>query len=281
MIRIGFIGTGNVSSAILGGIVPAGLAKPGLIFCYDIDPERLQNARKIAQFNCCRSNKEVLEKAEVIFLAVKPQNVPEVMEEIRGLATHQHLFISVCAGIKTSYIENQLDNQVRVVRVMPNTPMLIKCGASALAKGKHATEEDLALTLSFFNVVGVAVEVEEKDLDAVTGLSGSGPAYIFYMTECLIKAGEEVGLPPDVSEILTKYMVLGAARMIIERTESLKTLREMVTTPGGTTAAGFTVMHTGNYEKVIIDTVRRATERCRELGAENDKSQNDSTKKDS
>jgi len=271
MIRLGFIGTGNVASAILGGIVSAGLVKQEKIFCFDKDPERLWMARKIATFNCCRSNREVLEKSEAVFIAVKPKDVPEVLEEIRDFATHEHLFISVCAGIKTSFIENMLNKEVRVVRVMPNTPMLLKCGASALAKGKNATEEDLSLALTFFNVVGVAVEVEEKDLDAVTGLSGSGPAYIFYMTECLINAGVAVGLSLEVSEILTKQMVLGAARMITERKESLKTLREMVTTPGGTTAAGFTVLQGANYEKIITDTVKRATERCRELGEEREK----------
>jgi pyrroline-5-carboxylate reductase len=271
MIRLGFIGTGNVASAILGGIVAAGLVKPERIFCYDKDPERLWSARNIATFNCCKSNIEVLEKCEAVFLAVKPKDVPDVLKEIKGKATNSHLIITVCAGIKTSYIERELDTDIRIVRVMPNTPMLLKCGASALSKGKFATEEDLALALTFFNVVGVAVEVEEKDLDAVTGLSGSGPAYIFYMTECLINAGVQVGLSPDISEILTKQMVLGAARMITERKESLKTLREMVTTPGGTTAAGFTVLHGANYDKLIGETVKKATDRSRELGEEREK----------
>ncbi len=266
MIRLGFIGTGNVATAILGGIVPAGLAKPERIFCHDADPERLSLARQAAPFNCCRSNREVLEKSEVVFLAVKPKNVPEVLAEITGYATGKHLIITVCAGIKTSYIEETLKDSVRVVRVMPNTPALIKCGASALAKGTHATEEDLALALSIFNVIGVAVEVEEADLDAVTGLSGSGPAYIFYMAECLIRAGVEAGLSPEISEILTKHTMLGAAQMIIQRRESLKALREMVTTPGGTTAAGLGVMAEAGFEDIIIRTVKRATERSRELG---------------
>jgi len=266
MLRMGFIGTGNVASAILGGIVPAGLARAERIFCYDIDPDRLWHAHQIVPFNSCRSNREVLEKSEVVFLAVKPRNVPEVLEEIKDLATHEHLIITVCAGIKTSYIEGILGDEVRVVRVMPNTPALIKCGASALAKGTSATEEDLSLALSIFNVIGVAVEVEESDLDAVTGLSGSGPAYIFYMTECLVKAGVEAGLSLEISEVLTKQMVLGAARLLNESKESLKSLREMVTTPGGTTAAGFEVMHKAGYEKIIVDTVLRATERSRELG---------------
>jgi len=274
MIRLGFIGTGNVSSAILGGIVAAGLVRPEKIHCYDKDPERLWMAHSIAPFNTCRSNIEVLEKAEAVFLAVKPQNVPEVLEEVKGVVTHKHLIITVCAGIKTSYIERELGNQVRVVRVMPNTPMLLKCGASALAKGTNATEEDLALALTFFNVVGVAVEAEEKDLDAVTGLSGSGPAYIFYMTECLINAGVQVGLSPEISEILTKHMVLGASRMIVERKESLKSLREMVTTPGGTTAAGFEILKAANFEKIIKDTVKNATKRSRELGRQKEKQAN-------
>ncbi|MBN1902931.1 pyrroline-5-carboxylate reductase [Candidatus Sumerlaeota bacterium] len=271
MIRLGFIGTGNVASAILGGVVAAGLVKPERIFCYDRDPERLMSARNMAAFNCCKSNVEVLEKAEAVFLAVKPKDVPDVLKEIRGKATNNHLLISVCAGIKTSYIERELDTNIRVIRVMPNTPMLLKCGASAVSKGKFATEEDLSLALTFFNVVGVAVEVEEKDLDAVTGLSGSGPAYIFYMTECLINAGVQVGLSPEISEILTKQMALGAARMITERKESLKTLREMVTTPGGTTAAGFTVLNGANFDKIIAETVKKATDRSREMGEEREK----------
>lgn len=266
MLRIGFIGTGNVASAILGGIVPAGIAKPERIFCYDKDPERLWAARNIAPFNCCKSNVEVMEKSEVVFLAVKPQNVSDVLDEIREAAKKEHLIITVCAGIKTSYIENQLENDVRVVRVMPNTPALIKCGASALAKGTYATEEDLALALSVFNVIGVAVEVEESDMDAVTGLSGSGPAYIFYMTECLINAGVEIGLSSEVSEILAKQMVLGAAQLLNQRKESLKALREMVTTPGGTTAAGFEVLMGKDFDKIITETVKRAAERSKELG---------------
>lgn len=266
MIRLGFIGTGNVASAILGGVVASGLVRPERIFCHDKDPERLTKAQQIAPFIKCESNVEVLEKAEAIFLAVKPQNVPEVLEEIKDVATAQHLFISVCAGIQTSYIESVIGHDVRVVRVMPNTPMLIKSGASGLAKGKNATGEDMALAVTFFNVVGVAVEVEEKHLDAVTGLSGTGPAYIFYMTECLINAGVELGLSREVSETLTKHTVLGAARMILERKESIQDLRRMVTTPGGTTAAGFEVLNKAGYDRIILDTVRRATERSRELG---------------
>lgn len=268
MLKIGFIGTGNVASAILGGIVPAGLAKPENIFCYDVDPERLWSAHNIVPFHSCRSNTEVMQKSEVVFLAVKPKNVPEVLEEIKDHSKSEHLIISVCAGIKTSFIEKRVNANVRVVRVMPNTPALIKCGASALSKGAWATEEDLALALSIFNVIGVAVEVKEYDLDAVTGLSGSGPAYIFYMTECLINAGVAEGLAPDDAETLTKQMVLGAARMITERKEPLKKLREMVTTPGGTTAAGLKVMRDSGYEDIIKRAIKRATERSRELGAE-------------
>ncbi len=269
MIRIGFIGTGNVATAILTGVVEGGLAPPEDIFGYDINPQRLLSARKAVPFNPCTSNRELLDKAEVIFLAVKPQNVPDVLGEIQGSPRPNHLFISVCAGITICYLEENLGKDTRVVRVMTNTPALIKCGASALAKGTNATDEDLALAISFFSVLGVAVEVDEKDLDTVTGLSGSGPAYIFYMTECLINAGVEMGLMPKISEKLTKQMVLGAARMLTERGESPEHLREMVTTPGGTTAAGFEVLYAANFEKTIIETVRRATERSRELGKTN------------
>jgi pyrroline-5-carboxylate reductase len=266
MIRFGFIGTGNVASAILGAIIPAGLAKAERVFCYDINADRLALAREIAPFMVCESNSEVLEKADIIFIAVKPRNVSDVLEDIKEKTDNQHLFISVCAGITTEYIEKKLGDTVRIVRVMPNTPALIKCGASALSQGKNATEEDMALALSIFNVIGVAVEVEEKDLDAVTGLSGSGPAYIFYMAECMIKAGMKAGLNLEVADRLAKYTLLGAARMIIERKESIQTLREMVTTPGGTTAAGLAVMQDANFEKIIIETVKKAAERSRELG---------------
>ncbi|MCX7766603.1 MAG: pyrroline-5-carboxylate reductase, partial [Candidatus Sumerlaeia bacterium] len=235
-IKIGVIGTGNMGSAIIAGLVTKDIVLPKNIYAFDIDKERLKKISQDFGLSICRSNIELLNLAEVIILAVKPQNMRELLREIKPAVTSRHCFLSVVAGIRTDSIASIGDN-VRVVRIMSNTPALIGAGATAIAGGKYALPQDLQLARTIFSALGLVIEVEEEQLDAITALSGSGPAYFFYLVECLIEAGKKAGLTEDVAEKLARQTAFGAGKLMIESTDTPQTLRLKVTSPGGTTAA--------------------------------------------
>lgn len=262
---IGFIGAGNMGAALIRGVLDAHITSPEKVWAADVSGEKLAALHAELHIEISQSNSELLRQCDVVVLAVKPQNMAEVLSEIASVASAEHLFISIAAGIPTARIETALGNQPRVIRVMPNTPALIKCGASALARGTYATSDDLAFAVRVFQAVGVAVTLEESLLDAVTGLTGSGPAYIFLMIESLIEAGTKLGLKPSDADQLVKQMVLGAARMAKELPQTPAQLREAVTSPGGTTFAGLQVLHKAKYRRLISAAVKRATERAKEL----------------
>jgi len=264
--RIGFIGAGNMGEALIGGIIDGGIAKNTEIGIFDVRKERISEISKKFGTLSFTSNQKVVEKSEKIFLAVKPQNIPQVLEDIKNCTMKGKFFITICAGISTKRIEKNFNEKVRVVRVMPNTPALIKCGASGVAGGRFATDDDLNWVMRVFNQMGIAVKVKEELLDAVTGLSGSGPAYVFRLIEAMISGGVEAGLPEDISETLAKYTVLGSAQLAIESNKKPSHLREAVTSPGGTTEAGLKVMNEKGFFQILIETIKRATERSKELG---------------
>lgn len=263
--KIGFIGAGNMGEALIAGIIEGKIAEKQNIFIFDASPDRIKTIASQYGVSSCASNKEIVNRCDKIFFAVKPQFMQTVLDEIAGEDVSGKIFISICAGIKIENIENNLKNQTAVIRVMPNTPALIKCGASALAKGRYATNEDLQWCIDVFAKIGIAVVVEEDMLDAVTGLSGSGPAYVFRLIEAMIQGGVESGLPADIAERLAKYTLLGAARLAIESPKSPSELREAVTSPGGTTQAGLKVMLEAGFFEIIVETVKRATARSKEL----------------
>ncbi len=263
---IGFIGAGNMGEALIGGIIEGEIAKADKIIIHDVSPDRVKHIVEKFGVVSSDSNPEIFIKCSKIFLAVKPQIVPSVLSELSSADTSKKLIVTICAGIKTKLIENSFKQPVRVVRVMPNTPSLIKCAASAVAGGKYASDEDMKWTDMVFSKIGIAVEVKEDLLDAVTGLSGSGPAYVFRLIEAMIEGGVEAGLPGDIAATLAKQTVYGAAKLALESPKTPTQLREAVTSPGGTTQAGLKVMNEAGFLEIIVEVIKKATERSKELG---------------
>lgn len=265
--KVGFIGAGNMACAILSGMIRAGLVGSTDTLASDVSQQQLEKIAASTGSRVSSDNGEVVRGADIVVLSTKPFHVQQVCEAIRGDKRPDQLFVSICAGITTAQLEAWLGAGTRAVRVMPNTPALIGCGAAGVAGGSNATNADVQTVMDIFQSVGVAVQVPESQLDLVTGLTGSGPAYVFYFMESLIKAGTELGLTVEQSEQLVKAMVYGAARMASERQEPLEALRQAVTTKGGTTEAGLNVLMNGDFPGLIKACVTRATERSRELSS--------------
>jgi len=279
--KIGFLGAGNMGEALARGILKAQLAQPGQLLLNDVAPARMEQLSRDLGCVGVATSRDLVSAADVIVFAVKPQNMPLLLKELADEpAVRERLpkkvFITICAGITTATIEAGLrggDTGLpvpRVVRVMPNTPALLGEGAAGVAPGAASTEADLYLTLSLLRAVGTAEEVTEEQMDAVTALSGSGPAYVFYLIEAMQKAGAEQGLPADVARRLTLQTVLGAARMASEQSDTpTSELRHRVTSPNGTTAAGLAVLDRHNFVGLVGDCIAAATARGRELGKSN------------
>ncbi len=263
---IGFIGSGNMARAIIRGMIATGLTGPDKVWISDVNPEQVSKLATDTGVNAARDNRHLASQCDVIVLATKPHHVTTVMTEIRdALEPARHLVVSICAGVRTQTIEEAAGPAVRVVRVMPNTPALIGCGSAAIAGGKNADGKDLETASQIFDSVGTSVVLDEEKLDAVTGVSGSGPAYVFRFMEALLLAAEEQGLSTVEAQTLVPQMVLGAARMAVEGDRGLAELREMVTTPGGTTAAGLRVLEDQDFMQLMSRCVAAATTRSREL----------------
>ena len=264
--KIAFLGGGNMAEALIKGILAAGEAKAGQISVTDISTDRLEYLKKTYGILVQKSNKDALSLADIVLLCVKPQVIDKVLEEIAPAADSSKLVISIAAGITLARIEKALAANPRVVRVMPNTPALVLAGAAALAGGKNSTRDDLAMAQSIFNSVGRAVVVEEKLMDAVTGLSGSGPAYVFMIIDALSDAGVKAGLPRQLALELAAQTVYGAAKMVLETKEHPGKLRDMVTSPGGTTIEGLHALEKGKLRATLMNAVEAATARSKELG---------------
>lgn len=262
---IGFIGAGNMARAILSGMLNAGLIEAKQAIVSDVSAEQLEAIGKLTGARLAKSNSEVVGAADVVIIATKPYHVGAVCEEVRAQTRSGQLFVSICAGIPTTLIEERLGGNARVIRVMPNTPALIGCGAAAVAAGAHATAEDVELVCRIFDSVGKSVRLGEEQLDLVTGLTGSGPAYVFRFTEAMIEAAVELGMPKDAALTLVLQTVYGASRMAIESGKPLVELRQAVTTKGGTTEAGLKVLEEGEFGALIRDCVEAATKRSAEL----------------
>ena len=266
--RLAVIGCGNMATAIVGGLIEQGLVSADQIVGHDKDEQRLAALIESRGITGADSNASAIEGADIILLAVKPQSVEEVLDEIGGSVSTRQMIITILAGTKTELIESRCGTPVPVVRVMPNTPALVGCGAAALAPVQHTDDGHLALTRAIFDAVGICVELSEHDLDAVTGLSGSGPGYVFLFVEAMIQAGIDVGLSAKASQRLVGQTLLGSARLLLE--DSAKRtpaeLREAVTSPGGTTAAGLEVLRHEDFVGIVRMAIRAATERSRELG---------------
>lgn len=263
--KIGFIGGGNMAEAIIKGLLSGSVPPENITVAEPVEERRayLSDTYGIAT---TEDNSCTVSFGEVIILAVKPQISHSALRGIAGDVAAGRLFISIMAGVKTSSIEAALPKGVRVIRVMPNTPALVLAAASAVSPGTNATPADVELALSIFNLLGTACTVEEKLLDAVTGLSGSGPAYVFTFIEALSDAGVKNGLPRDISTRLAVQTVFGSAKLMLESREHPALLKEKVTSPGGTTIAGLQALEQGGFRGLVMGAVESATVRSAELG---------------
>ena len=263
--KIAIIGGGKMGSIIAQGLFEQKIFPKRDITVTDIDSARLNFIRSTMGLQVSHDNINSAKNADIIVIAVKPQNMAATLTEFSSVIDNSKVVISIAAGIRTNFIEASLAKGVRVVRVMPNTPALVGEGAAAVAGGSCAEVDDVNLTRAIFDAVGISVEVNEKLMDAVTGLSGSGPAYFFLIIEALIDAGVKMGLPHDLAAKLSAQTMLGAARLCLQSDQQPAQLREMVTSPGGTTAAGLKVLEEGNVRATIVSAVEAATNRSKEL----------------
>jgi pyrroline-5-carboxylate reductase len=265
--RLAFIGAGNMAEALLRGILTAGRMRPEEILASDIRADRLAHLQATHRIRVSSDNAEAARRAHTILLAVKPQVMDSALDELRGAIGDGHLLISIAAGVSTAHIAEQFPQQaVRVVRVMPNTPALVLEGVSALAPGRHATPQDLETARQLFESVGKVVVVDESLMDAVTGLSGSGPAYAFLIIEALSDAGVKMGLSRDVALALAAQTLRGAARLVQETGKHPGELKDMVTSPGGTTIAALHALERSGVRAALIDAVEVAARRSQEMG---------------
>lgn len=263
--RFAFLGAGNMAGALINGLIRAGAA-PSNITGTVRRAERQQELQKKLGIKAITDNVEAAKGADVIVLAVKPQTMRKLLTEIAPVIDTKKLVISVAAGVPIAAIERKLGSGSRVVRAMPNTPALVGLGATALSGGEHATPEDVAFAQKLFDAVGITTVVDETLLDAVTGLSGSGPAYVFLMIEALSDAGVKVGLSRHVALKLAAQTVLGSAKLLLETGEHPGHLKDQVTSPGGTAIAGLHTLEAGGLRTTLIDAVEAATKRAKELG---------------
>lgn len=262
---IGIIGAGAMGEALATGVIRAGLVEPERLYVTDVRKERLDYLRAKLGVSPLSDNRQLVGASQVVILAVKPPIVAPVLEEIAPVITAAHTLISIAAGITLSFMEQHLPPGVPVVRVMPNTPCLVGAGASAFALGRYARSEDAALAREIFAAVGIAVEVPEDQLDIVTGLSGSGPAYVYLLIEALSDGAVRLGLPRHVAVQLAAQTVYGAAKMVLSTGEHPAALKDAVTTPGGTTAAGLFALEEAGVRAAFARAVERATRRAAEL----------------
>ena len=264
-VKLGFIGAGAMGGAIIQGLLAGGRVVGKNLVYYDPDRTRQTQMDQLG-VQAATAPAAVME-AQVVLLAVKPQVMGQVLAGIREAARPDHLIISIAAGVTLKTLETALP-QSRVIRAMPNTPTLAGVGMAALAPGGRATPLDLALALEIFEAVGRAVVVEEKLMDAVTGLSGSGPAYVAVFLEALTDGGVKMGLPRPLALLLASQTVIGAARLCLEKEITPGTLKDLVTSPGGTTIAGLHVLEEGRFRGLVMSAVEAAARRSRELGKE-------------
>jgi pyrroline-5-carboxylate reductase len=263
--KVGFMGGGNMAEAIIKGLLAGGVKSSSISVSEPVEARR-DYMRDNYGVQVHGDNMAVAKESDLVILAVKPQVCGDVLKGIAGENLSGKVFISIMAGVKTETIENALGGTVRVVRVMPNTPALVLESAAAISPGALATSDDVMLARKIFDLLGVTCPVDEKLLDAVTGLSGSGPAYVFTFIEALSDAGVKNGLPRDVASMLAAQTVLGSAKMVLETGDHPAVLREKVTSPGGTTIAGLHVLEEAGMRGTIMTAVDAAVNRSKELG---------------
>ena len=264
--RIGFLGAGKMATALARGWLAAGLITSDRAVASDPVPEARQAFHAETELSATDNNREVVAASDLLVLAVKPQSMEALLAEIRPVVSPRHLVVSIAAGVTLRQLAIGLGADRRLVRVMPNTPCLVGASASGYAPGEAATAEDLVLVDRLLNAVGRAFRLPEHLLDAVTGLSGSGPAFVYMIIEALSDGGVRMGLPRDVATVLAAQTVFGAAKMVLETNLHPGVLKDMVTSPGGTTIAGLHAMESGGIRACLMNAVQAAANRSAELG---------------
>jgi pyrroline-5-carboxylate reductase len=268
MKKIGFVGAGNMAGALIRGLLRAGQHDAEDIWASDPVDVQLRRLKRMHRIEVTRDNRALVRQSQTIILAVKPQNMAAVLDEIRAEITPRKLFSSIAAGFPLRRLEAGLGGQARVVRVMPNTPALVGRAISVAVAGTKATPQDLKHALKLFKAVGEAVSITGEDLlDAVTALSGSGPAFVYLFAECLIEGGVRGGLPQNLAAQLAHATIGGAAAMLSGSGLTSRELRDMVVSPGGTTQAGLSTLESHHFRDAVIAAVEAATRRARELAA--------------
>lgn len=263
---VGFLGAGQMATALAKGFLAAVRVSPDKLIACDVLPAAAERFCEQTGGRVAKNVGEVLKAAEVVFLAVKPQHMAGLLTDAARSVEERHLFVSIAAGIPIAVLEAGLGPKARVIRVMPNTPCLVGQGASAFSLGSRATAEDGELVQGLLSTVGIALPVPESQLDAVTGLSGSGPAYVYLLIEALSDGGVRMGLPRDAANRLAAQTVLGSAQMVLTTGQHPGVLKDAVASPGGTTIAGLQVLEQRAIRGALMDAVQVATERSRQLG---------------
>jgi pyrroline-5-carboxylate reductase len=263
--KIAVIGAGNMGRALIGGMVNAKLTAPKNITASRRNEESLKELRKKWGIHAISDNKKAVAGADIVILAVKPQVAQAVLAEIAPAVNKGQLIISIMAGLTTATINKKLKKPCPVVRAMPNTPCLVDAGATAICAGAHATDKDLSAAEAIFKSVGKVVTLPESALDAVTGLSGSGPVYIYMVIEAMIDGGVKMGIPRAIATQLAAQTVLGAAKLVIETGKHPAILKDEVTTPGGCAINAIHILETKGLRSVLIDAIVTATNRSLEL----------------
>jgi pyrroline-5-carboxylate reductase len=261
-LHIGFVGTGRIARALIAGLSNR---QHTVISGFDKEAAALASIAADYPFHACASIEEVARRAQVIILAVKPYQIQEVVGALKPSLTPSHLLVSVAAGISSEFIRANAFEELKVIRVMPNTPAFVGEGMTAISRGKMASDEDAALASSLFSAIGRVTTLEESQMDAATALSGSGPAYMFHILDSLAEGGVQCGLSREEALLLSAQTMLGAAKMVLSGKKTPEELRREVTTPGGTTEAGLKVMDEKNVRQILIETVAAAAVRSREL----------------
>lgn len=265
-LTVGFLGAGKMATALARGFLRAGLVATENLRASDVSAAARAAFTEQTGGRAVADNAALSAQARVLVVAVKPAQVPAVLAQIAPQLTPEHLVVSIAAGVTLARLEAALPPGTHVVRVMPNTPALVGAGATAFARGRAATQADADLVQQFFAAVGLAFEVPEALLDAVTGLSGSGPAYAFLVIEALSDGGVAAGLPRELATRLAAQTLLGAARLVLETGQHPAALKDMVTSPGGTTIEGLHELEKAGVRGALINAVRAAAEKARRLG---------------
>jgi pyrroline-5-carboxylate reductase len=264
VIRIGFLGIGNMGTALIDGLIASGKAVPNTISAYDVDAAKLERLAKRTGIEPSDSMEDLAGTSSALFLCVKPQVLSKILPHISSCITNQSLVISIAAGISSDFIFSWTGRTLRLIRAMPNAAALIGESATALCKAGNASDEDLKLVEDLFESIGKVVLIEEKMMNVVTGLSGSGPAYIYVLLEAMTDAGVRMGLDRNTARLLSIQTVFGAAKSAMTG-EAFSDLKDRVTSPGGTTAAGLHVLEKEGFRGIMYDVIQAATLRAEEL----------------